>query len=662
MIVPMKKVSLIVLGGEKNDALKKLRRLGLLHIEIKEGKGPRLLELKEQIGSLEKGRYTVADKGAKGMAQKEADTQEALSIAARIESLEEEQKKCYGDIAAYRTELERIKAWGEMDHAELAFLAKKGIALSLHEMSPAEYDKLGDAVRAIVLERTKDIVRFLLLEIGTHGEPGDGTPVESGDGTPGKENSGMSGEEVKAALERSRFKLPDVSTGELKRKLEDTGRQLQSIKDELAALAAYTESLERAIAALKKEAEFETYSSGMGEEDLSEDSPGKVSVAYLVGFLPAEDLGKLQTMARENAWGLLAEDPTEEDDAPTKLQNNKFVSLVYPLTDFLGSVPGYFEPDISGWFLIFIMIFVGIIFGDGGYGLLICGIAAALMIKSRREKQPIAPIAWLLLLFGAVTVVWGTVTCSWFGLSPEALPVWLQRLSVPVLSNVNSDTIWYPFWTGGQAGLTTSQNVQIFCFAIALVHLLIAHVSALRGNLGSPKMLGDIGTILQLIGMFYVVLSMVVNGEVFGLDLVVSGIPVGRISITLVIVGFAVNFIFGNYEKSILQSVLDSLKDIVSMLLGVVNVFSDIVSYIRLWAVGLAGAAISSTVNEMVNPLFGHFIFIIFAVIVLVFGHGLNMILNVLSVIVHGIRLNTLEFSTHIGLSWSGHKYEPFEE
>ena len=139
----------------------------------------------------------------------------------------------------------------------------------------------------------------------------------------------------------------------------------------------------------------------MGEEDLSEDASGKVSVAYLVGFLPAEDLGKLQSMARENAWGLLAEDPTEEDDAPTKLQNNKFVSLVYPVTDFLGSMPGYFEPDISGWFLVFITIFVGIIFGDGGYGLLICGIAAALMIKSRKEKKAIAPIAWLLLLFGA---------------------------------------------------------------------------------------------------------------------------------------------------------------------------------------------------------------------------------------------------------------------
>ena len=638
MIVPMKKVSLIVLDSEKKNALKKLRRLGLLHIEIKEGKGSRLLELKEQIASLEKGRFAVADKVTKGMVQKEADTQEALTIAEKIDSLQEEQKKYYADISAYRTELERIKAWGNLDPGEIAFLAEKGIVLSLHEMIPSEYEKLGDSAKTIVLQRTKDIVRFLLLD------------------------NGMDGEEDKTALERSRFKLPDLSTKEIKEKLEEAGKQLQSIKEELAAFAAYTESLERAIAGLKKEVEFETYASGMGEEDLSEDSPRKVSVAYLVGFLPAEDLGKLQTMARENAWGLLAEDPTEEDDAPTKLQNNKFVSLVYPLTDFLGSVPGYFEPDISGWFLAFIMIFVGIIFGDGGYGLLICGIAAAMMIKNRREKKAIAPIAWLLLLFGAVTVVWGTVTCSWFGLAPEVLPAWLQNLSVPVLSNVYSDKIWYPFWTGGEAGLTTSQNVQIFCFTIALIHLLIAHISGARGNRGSLKILGDIGSILELIGMYYVVLSMVVNGAVFGLDLVVSGIPVGTISISLVIIGFAVNFIFGNYEKSILQSVLDSLKDIVSMLLGVVNVFSDIVSYIRLWAVGLAGAAISSTVNEMVSPLLGHFIFIIFAVVVLVFGHGLNMILNVLSVIVHGIRLNTLEFSTHIGLSWSGHKYEPFEE
>jgi V/A-type H+-transporting ATPase subunit I len=104
------------------------------------------------------------------------------------------------------------------------------------------------------------------------------------------------------------------------------------------------------------------------------------------------------------------------------------------------------------------------------------------------------------------------------------------------------------------------------------------------------------------------------------------------------------------------------MKNIVSVLLGVVNVFSDIVSYIRLWAVGLAGAAIATTVNELASPLLGNFLFMIIAIVLLVFGHGLNMILNVLSVIVHGIRLNTLEFSSHLDMSWSGRKFKPFSE
>ncbi|MBQ3177643.1 MAG: ATPase, partial [Clostridia bacterium] len=110
------------------------------------------------------------------------------------------------------------------------------------------------------------------------------------------------------------------------------------------------------------------------------------------------------------------------------------------------------------------------------------------------------------------------------------------------------------------------------------------------------------------------------------------------------------------------KAILSSLTNIVSVLLGVVNVFSDIVSYIRLWAVGLAGAAISATVNELAGPLLGNFMFMILAIVLLIFGHGLNMVLNVLSVIVHGIRLNTLEFSSHLNMSWTGHKFKPFKE
>ena len=64
----------------------------------------------------------------------------------------------------------------------------------------------------------------------------------------------------------------------------------------------------------------------------------------------------------------------------------------------------------------------------------------------------------------------------------------------------------------------------------------------------------------------------------------------------------------------------------------------------------------------MAGPLLGHAIMFIFAILILTVGHGLNMILNVLSVIVHGVRLNTLEFSSHLGMSWTGFKYKPFQE
>ncbi len=358
----------------------------------------------------------------------------------------------------------------------------------------------------------------------------------------------------------------------------------------------------------------------------------------------------------------MASDPTEDDNVPTKLQNNKFVSLIYPLTDFLGTVPGYFEYDISGWFLMFILIFFGIIFGDGGYGLLISAVAAIPIIKSLVSKKPVSPTFLLVGLFGLSTILWGTLTCTWFGLSPEQLPVWLQKLSVPVISNVYADKIWYPFWTGGKAGLTTAQNLQIFCFTLALVQLTVAHIKGAVTNRKSPKMLGDIGSILQLVGIYYIVLSLVVNAQVFSFGLILGGIPVGTVAIIFIAVGFIMGFVFSNYEGSIVKSILSSLTNIVSVLLGVVNVFSDIVSYIRLWAVGLAGAAISATVNELAGPLLGNFLFMIIAIVLLVFGHGLNMILNVLSVIVHGIRLNTLEFSSHLDMSWSGHKFKPFEE
>ncbi|MBQ2704547.1 MAG: ATPase [Clostridia bacterium] len=634
MIVPMKKVSLIIKGDKKTETLKKLRKLGIVHIESVEGSGKKLEALKEKASLLENALYCVTETKIKGVAQNSLDAEKTLKIAEEISALKEEKKLCSAEKITLSTELDRLAAWGEIDPERLSALSEKGVDLSLYEMPTADYLALGENVKTLTLNKSKTSVKFLLIKSGAEGES-----------------------EVVDSIKAYRFELPQTSTAQIKQRLESLDNRISQIDEKVASFVCFTDSIKKAIAKCEKEIELEVYTTGMADENLSD-----LTVSYFTGYVEEENLDCLKKTAKNNSWGLLVEEPTEEDNVPTKLKNNKFVSLIYPLTDFLGTVPGYFEYDISGWFLGFILIFFGIIFGDGGYGLLISAVAGGLIAKSLISKKKVPPAFWLVGLFGLSTILWGTLTCTWFGLSPEQIPQWLQKLSIPFISNVYADKIWYPPWTNGEAGLTTAQNLQIFCFSLALVQLVVAHIKVASRNRKSIKILGDIGSIMQLIGIFYVVLSFVVNAQVFPFGLVIGGIPVGTVALVTVIAGFVMSFVFSNYNGSVIKSILESLKNIVSVLLGVVNVFSDIVSYIRLWAVGLAGAAISATVNELASPMLGNFMFIIIAIVLLVFGHGLNMILNVLSVIVHGIRLNTLEFSSHLDMSWSGHKFKPFEE
>ena len=631
MIVPMKKVSLIIKGDKKEDTLKKLRELGIVHIEINEGTGERLILLREQIALLESAIFTIGKK--KNIEQIVLSDAEALSLANQVAGLDEEKKQCQAEKVTLNSELDRLKNWGDIDPTSIDELKSKGYDISFYDMPKKEYEMLDEDLQIVRLDETKSNIRFMLR---------DDTMLSS--------------------LSMYRLVMPQISTNEMKQRILELNARIDEIDKKIASSACYIESLKKVIQNIEKEIEFETYVTGMANEHLLPESEQSISVAYFKGYIEATNLERLKQTAANNSWGLLVEEPTEEDNVPTKLENNKFVSLIYPLTDFLGTVPGYFEYDISGWFLAFILIFFGIIFGDGGYGLIICAIAAVPIVKSIIAKKQIQPMFLLVELFGLSTILWGTFTCTWFGLSVEQIPEWLKCLSIPVISNVYADKIWYPFWMNGTTGLTTAQNLQIFCFTLALIQLTVAHIKVGLRNKGSMKMLGDIGAILQLLGIYYLVLSLVVNAEVFSLGLVIGGVPVGTVAIALIGIGFALNFVFANYEGNIIKSILSSLTNIVSVLLGVVNVFSDIVSYIRLWAVGLAGAAISTTVNELASPLLGNFMFMILAIVLLVFGHGLNMILNVLSIIVHGIRLNTLEFSSHLDMSWSGHKFKPFKE
>lgn len=613
MIVPMKKVSLIVLKNERRNALSVLRKAGVMHIEDLQGSGSDLAALKAEHAKAETALFALSElKTAKAKKANEvtlSDT-EATAKIDEVNACIDERKKNEELLLKNERELERFALWGSVNPEDFALLKEKGIVLSLYEIPKANYYAIPEDVKTILVNEDKNLRRFIAY--GSDTGHFDSMPADA-----------------------VFVPLPEKSTNVLQKECEDARAKITCVNEELLSLAPCLGAIKQAEKRLSKAIEFENIYSGME----SEETESSAALSWLTGFVPESDTASLKKTAAENNWAFMAEDPTDEDAVPTKLKNSKAVQMLYPVVDFLGTVPGYHEFDISAWFLVFLTIFFAMIFGDAGYGTLMLLISLGMVIKTKIAKKEVPPALSLLCMWALATVAWGTLNCSWFGIESTKLPTVLQNLALPVFAPANPER---------------DMNLQIFCFILAVLQMSIGHIVALIRNVKekSLKVLADIGSLSILWGMFYVVLMLIVSSERF---------PMNNIILVMIGCGFALSFVFSNYEGSIGKSILESLKNIISVLLGVINFFSDVVSYIRLWAVALAGSAIAETVNTMAGPMLGNFL-IFFGVLLLVFGHGLNMVLNVLSVIVHGVRLNTLEFTSHVGMTWAGFKYAPFEE
>ncbi|UTC61397.1 V-type ATP synthase subunit I [Treponema sp. OMZ 787] len=618
MIVPMKKVTLLVLKKEQRHALKDLRKLGLVHIEDRPANGTLINELRSEKNDITLAMSLLTEylpkKEKKGVTPpsllSEEDTltfvDSVLSLTSSYKSNMEEAARLSGEIASY-------EEWGEIDRADFTFLAENGIYIFPATAPLKTYNALAESLKTIRIGQGKTGVRFLIWS-ETNALPAD------------------------LPQDVIPLKLPETSVKALKEKLKSLQAKIASYKQEMTKMSAYLNSLNALNEIVSKKLQFEIVHDGMQTIDFGSEEDG-AQLVWLTGYIPSEDEAQLSSLAKEKSWAYLSQDPQEDDPVPTKIKRNKLVNLISPLIDFLGTVPGYTEPDISLWFLLFFGIFFAMIFGDAGYGAVLLLISIGLILKTKAKKQKVPTAFYMFGYLGLMTVIWGALVCNWFGMPTEIVPAFLKKLAVPAIANFTPEDV-------------RNQNQILLCFTLGLVQLMIAHIVSLFRNIKSPKFLADVGSLSMLGGMYFVVLNLVVDSQKYAINNAVL-LAIG--------VGFALNFIFVNYSTGIVPAIVESLKNIINMLLGVVNVFADIMSYIRLWAVGLAGGAISATVNEMAGPALGGVI--IFAgVLLLLFGHGLNYIMNVLSVIVHGVRLNTLEFSNHVGLTWSGFKYEPFNE
>ena len=647
MILPMKKLTLLVLDSQKKAALKTLRNFGAVHIEKETASSDTLTELQNTYTRVQQAEALITESQPKKAEKAQTETltlsrNDLLQAVDEILDLKDQESNTRAAINKLTGDIEAYNAWGDFEPKDIHSFEENGIYLTMGELSEKSYAALPETVKTVRLVGGKKTVRFAIVS-----ETADVPTDLPSDFTP--------------------LILPEMRLSAMKAEKERLQKRLPSFKARIGARTDLLAPLKAEKKKFEKEIEFETVHAGMAiipledecdtENSAENTAASAVNVqahsaagtpcaqkeprrlARLSGYILAEKQADFAGLAKANGWAFISDDPAEEDAVPTAMRHNRFVQLLTPLTDFLGTVPGYREPDISLWFLLFFGIFFAMIFGDAGYGGILVILSLIGIVKAKAKEQP-APLAMQMFLYlGVLTVIWGTATCNWFGISVEYIPAWLKNLSVPAISNVTEESI-------------RNANLMQFCFTLGLIQLTIGHIISIVRNIRSPQILGHIGSIAMLCGMYVVVLSLVVSAERYQINQPVM-IAVGG--------GFALNFIFSNYQTGIGQSIVDSLKNIITMFLGVVNVFADIMSYIRLWAVGLAGSAISATVNQMAGPALGSFL-IFLGVLLLFFGHGLNYIMNVLSVIVHGVRLNTLEFSNHVGLTWAGFKYEPFAE
>ncbi len=407
--------------------------------------------------------------------------------------------------------------------------------------------------------------------------------------------------------------LPNQRLSEMIREGEKIAQAVRKVDQELNRLAAFRHLLEREEELRARELEFEEARGGM-------EKTGKLS--YLRGYCPLPDLSKLEATGRQNNWGLLMEEPTPDDDPPTLITNPRWVRLIEPVFRLIDTVPGYREIDSSFVFLIFFSLFFAMLIGDAGYGVIFFAATGLVHWKYGSRLADQRPI-FLLYILSAGTIVWGALTGTVFG--QEWLPVFLTGL-VPWLRDQN--------------------NIIGLCFLIGAIHLSIAHLWQLIRKAPSVLALADLGWVAIIWMMFFVARMFILN-EPFPLF---AGI-LGGVGVLLVI-------LFTMHPRQFLRELVPRNF---ALFLNVISSFADVVSYIRLFAVGLATVAIADAFNTMAASLgWSSVLSGFFAAVILLFGHTLNMILGGMAILVHGVRLNVLEFSGHLGNEWTGRRYSPF--
>lgn len=614
MIVPMQKATLFISARHQEEALRELRKIGVVHIQhIQPPQSDDIAELESALRDTEKCRL-ILENTERPLDMKPLKRVKAEEVVSEVLDLMVEKQQLVAQIAEQQNLIEWFESWGRVSAADMRALQEKSIFIRLYNTDKSVLNKLPEGTFVEIIQEEKNLVKIALIS-----ESAD-IRLDIKEALPPQEN----------------FETVTKELAALKVRLEDIALRLGYLTAAEDDLRGYQDKLE-------KNLEFARVKYGMQSVRGADSDETVNEIVYLQGYCPEEKIENLFKAAEKNGWGILAEEPELTDNPPTLLKMSRWTAIIKPVFDFLGTVPGYREYDISKYFLMFFALFVAMIIGDAGYGFIFLLICIFAHHKSAKSGKSLPLAIKLFYVLSATTIAWGTITGNWFGaVQIAALPVF-KALTIPQLATFPE---LFPELT-----VDPQQKVMFICFVIAITQLSLANIMNFFNALPELKSIAHLGWLTMMAGLFLVVLNLVL------------GMAMPGFTVPLIVGGLLLIIIFMKQEKGIgfLKGVLAGLGGAFNTFLDSISSFSNIISYIRLFAVGMATVAIASSFNNIAAPMMKGFAFPA-AILVLLIGHGLNIVMGLLSVVVHGIRLNVLEFSGQLGMEWNGYKYQPFSD
>ena len=342
---------------------------------------------------------------------------------------------------------------------------------------------------------------------------------------------------------------------------------------------------------------------------------------FLQAYLPedAEDRVREEISNSIGACFMEFSEPSEEETPPTLLKNNGLVSNFESITNTY-SPPNYREFDPNAVMSFFYSLFMGFIIGDAGYGLLMLLVGGWLCYKNRAKPTGTSMLAGAFAIGGFFAVIWGLLFNSVFGL--------------PVFANTIMPDPQKDQWL--LAGISVP-SVLIIAMLLGVFQLFVGYLCKAvqewrRGNIGDGICDGVLWAIFS-IGVAVAIVGFVEEFNLPSLATVGAVIAGGSLLSAVVTAGRKEKF-FGKFTKGF------------GAAYGIINYVSDILSYARLYGLMLSGAVIAQIISNYSTQFLmsGNFALMLLAVVLLLVGHGFNLVMNLLGAYIHDARLQYVEF------------------